>query len=101
MKPAVLQKIHIENMKSYKGTGDEVANQFVITIKTDKGTIRAFQSYNSVIAIRDEEGCITLDESKWDYSNTTARYRNQFLGENVAETRRKIQQGVYKLADLN
>ena len=101
MKPVVLQKIHIENMESYKGTGDAVANQFVITIETDKGTIRVFQSYTSVITMRDENGKITLDENKWDYSTTTARYRNKFLCENTVETRRKIQQGIYALADLN
>ena len=101
MKPSVIQNVHIKNMESYKGTGDEVANQFVITVDTDKGRVMVFQSYNSVIAMRDENGNITLDENKWDYSQTTSRYRNQFLCENTAETRRKIQQGIYTLADLN
>lgn len=101
MKPSVIQNVHVKNMESYKGTGDEVANQFVITIDTDKGRVRVFQSYNSVIAMRDEDGKITLDENKWDYSQTTSRYRNQFLRENTAEIRRKIQQGIYTLADLN
>lgn len=101
MKPAVIKNVHVKNMDSYKGTGDEVANQFVITVDTDKGRVRVFQSYSSVIAIRDEDGKITLDENKWDYSQTTARYRNQFLCENTAETRRKIQAGIYQLADLN
>lgn len=101
MKPSVIQNVHVKNMESYKGTGDEVANQFVITIDTDKGRVRVFQSYNSVIAMRDEDGKITLDKNKWDYSQTTSRYRNQFLRENTAEIRRKIQQGIYTLADLN
>ena len=101
MKPSVIKNVHVKNMESYKGTGDEVVNQFVITVDTDKGRVRLFQSYNSVIAMRDEDGKITLDESKWDYSQTTARYRNQFLCENTAETRRKIKEGIYQLADLN
>lgn len=101
MKPSVIKNVHVKNMDSYKGTGDEVANQFVITVNTDKGCVRVFQSYSSVIAVRDEDGKITLDENKWDYSQTTARYRNQFLRENTAETRRKIQAGIYQLADLN
>ena len=34
-------------------------------------------------------------------SVTTNRYRNMFLGENKAETQRKIDSGVYKLVNLN
>ena len=78
-------------------SGNPVANQFIIY--TDKGTY--FQSYNSVIAFRDNERKITLDEYYWDYSRTTGKYRNQFLGEGIADTRAKIELGVYKLADLN
>ena len=101
MKPSVIQKINVRNMQSYKGTGNEVANQFVITAETENGCVRVFQSYDTVIAIRDENGKITLDENNWDYSQTTAHYRNQFLRENTAETRRKIEQGIYQLANLN
>ena len=101
MKPAEIEKYKVCNMPSYKGTGDVVANQFVITINTNKGTKRIFQSYDTVIAVRDEDGKITLDENSWDYSQTTSRYRNKFLCENTAETRRKIKNGIYKLANLN
>jgi hypothetical protein len=101
MKPSVIKNVHVKNMESYKGTGDKVANQFVITVDTDKGRVRVFQSYDTIIAVRDEDGKITLDENKWDYSKTTACYRNQFLCENTAETRCKIKAGIYQLADLN
>jgi len=101
MKPAEIEKYKVCNMPSYKGTGDTVPNQFVITINTNKGTKRIFQSYDTIIAISDEDGKITLDENNWDYSQTTARYRNNFLCENTAETRRKIKNGIYQLADLN
>jgi hypothetical protein len=37
----------------------------------------------------------------WDSSVTTGRYRNQFLGEKLAETRKKIKTGEYTLIDLN
>ena len=77
-------------------SGNPVANQFVIY--TDEGTY--FQSYNSVIAFISNDGNITLDDYYWDYSRTTSRYRNQFLGENTAETRFKIDSGEYKLKDL-
>ena len=74
-----------------------VANQFVIY--TDEGTY--FQSYQSVIAFRANDGRITLDSYYWEYSPTTGKYRNQFLGEGIADTRAKIESGEYKLADLN
>jgi len=91
MKVNRLRGIKVRNMAG-------VPNQFEIDIP---GIGTVFQSYHSVIAIRSESGEITLDESDWDYSNTTGRYRNLFLGEGIAETRKKIKSGVYKLADLN
>jgi len=78
-------------------SGNPVANQFIIY--TDEGTY--FQSYDSVIAFRDNNRKITLDDYYWDYSRTTGKYRNEFLGECIADTRAKIELGVYKLADLN
>ena len=83
------------NMKSNKGRN--VPNQFLIT--TNEAFY--FQSYNSIIAKRTNEGKIFLDEKFWDYSATTGKYRNQFLNEGIAETRRKIKEGIYILKDLN
>lgn len=85
----------IENMQS--SNGNDVPNQFIISINSI-GTF--FQSYNSVIAGKTPKG-IVLDKNKWDYSVTTGKYRNQFLNEGIAETRKKIKSGEYKLADLN
>ena len=34
-------------------------------------------------------------------SNTTGKYRNIFLDENINETKKKIKSGEYKLVDLN
>lgn len=101
MKPTEIEKYKVRNMSSYKGSGDVVANQFLITIETDKGTKSIFQSYDTVIAVRDEDGKVTLDKNNWEYSATTSRYRNQFLREKTDETRRKIKNGVYKLDNLN
>ena len=88
-------KIKVRNMFSQRG--NPVANQFIIY--TSEGTY--FQSYDSVIAFRDNDNKITLDDYYWDYSRTTGKYRNEFLGEYIADTRAKIELGVYKLADLN
>jgi len=86
--------MNVSNMQSSRG--NNVANQFIIT----DGNKEIFQSYRTVIAIN-EGGKITLDENKWDISVTTGKYRNQFLGEGIAETRKKIQSGEYVLAELN
>lgn len=85
----------VENMTSPQG--NKVANQFIIT---DDNNNDYFQSYRSIIAKR-SQGKIYLDEYYWDYSRTTGKYRNEFLGEGIAETRAKIKSGEYILADLN
>lgn len=87
--------IKVENMLSHGGR--EVANQFII--RTEDGVY--FQSYDSMIAYKPYGGQIVLDKNMWDYSVTTGKYRNKFLGENTAETRQKIKAGTYALADLN
>lgn len=64
------------------------------------GSARIFQSYDSIIAIK-EGKMVVLDKSDWDYSRTTGKYRNKFLNENKATTEKKIETGEYYLADLN
>lgn len=97
-----LNKIRVAPVRVANFTGErsgkEVPNQFLIT--TENGEY--FQSYNSVIAFRNfAERKVILDGNKWDYSKTTGKYRNQFLGENKKETEAKIKSGEYILADLN
>ena len=91
-----MQKVKIHNMKS-NSSGQPVANQF--EIQTHEGIY--FQSYQTVIAFKPVDGPIQLDCDRWDYSTTTGKYRNQFLGEKKADTERKIKSGEYVLADLN
>lgn len=89
-------KTKVTNMESLKG--NTIANQF--EIKTDAGLF--FQSYNSVIVFIPNDGSkIQLDEKYWDYSHTTGKYRNIFLGENKKTTERKIKSGQYLLTNLN
>ena len=87
--------MRVENMTSARG--NKVANQFLVT--DDKGD-EYFQSYRSMIA-KKSQGKIYLDEDYWDYSTTTGKYRNDFLGEGIADTRKKIETGEYILMDLN
>ena len=85
----------VENMTSPQG--NKVANQFLITDNGDE----YFQSYDTVIAMKNDDGIIYLDKYSWDYSVTTGKYRNEFLGEGIAETRKKIASGEYILTNLN
>ena len=81
-------------------TGKPVANQFIIF----DSEATYFQSYNTVIVKTCFEGgerVTYLDRDAWDYSTTTSKYRNQFLGCDTAEVKRRIKQGSYILADLN
>ena len=91
--------MQVENMMSPKG--NRVLNQFIIK---DKGK-EYFQSYSSLIAIKDYTKTgkvrITLDNYYWNYSRTTSKYRNMFLNETTQETKKKIKEGIYKLANLN
>lgn len=98
----------VENMISAR-SGAKVANQFVM-IEEGRGANgnfikrETFQSYDSVIAVRivwEDRTDITLDSAHWDFSVTTGKYRNQFLGETKAETLKKIESGIYKLDNLN
>ena len=88
-------KIKVEQMTSPR-SGRPVANQFIIY--TSEG--KYFQSYDSIV-VAIEDGKTILDENTWNYSHTTNKYRNQFLGEKIAETRAKIESGEYELEYLN
>lgn len=86
----------VENVINSRG--NTVPNQFIIY----GDSFTCFQSYHSVIVKIDlNNGKTYLDESTWDYSQTTGRYRNQFLGETKKETEKKIASGQYILAQLN
>lgn len=69
-----------------------VPNQFKITTKNGI----YFQSYNSIIAFKDNDGNVTLG-SNWDYSRTTMKYLGKFLNSNTKEIRNKLYEGIYKL----
>ena len=77
--------------------GRDIPNQFIL--ENEKGTY--FQSYKSIIIFWPYTGKIQLDEYYWDYSKTTGRYRNQFLGETKKETEKKIKSGENILTNLN
>lgn len=97
----------VENMTGR--TGKAITNQFILTDE-GRGALgnfiwrKAFQSYDSIIAVKTswpDELRIELDERFWDYSVTTGKYRNQFLGEDKKATQEKIDNGTYILTNLN
>jgi hypothetical protein len=93
--------LKVSNMEGRNGS--KVKNQFsIVTVENDM-TVEYFQSYNSIIARKEytTKGQIYLDKTYWDYSVTTGKYRNQFLGETKKETEAKIKSGEYILTDLN
>ena len=88
--------MHIKNMTSSRG--NKIPNQFII----DDGVYTYFQSYETIIAKRNNHtGQTFLDEARWDYSTTTGKYRNQFLGHDKRSTEQLIKAGIIHLVDLN
>jgi hypothetical protein len=92
----------VENIKSTR-TNRSIPNQFIIRDQNKT----YFQSYNSIIVKKtilcDQtlKPVIELDVNYWNYSMTTSKYRNQFLGESTKETMKKIKSGEYILTNLN
>ena len=80
------------------GAGNVAVNQYVIW--DSRNERRFFQSYDVIVCVQ-YKGETLLDENYWDYSRTTMRYLSQFLGHYTDETRKKIKEGKYKLANLN
>ena len=85
------------NMTS--NNGNKVPNQFIIQTPS----ARYFKSYDSIIVkttFIEGKRTVFLDEKYWNFSKTTSKYRSEFLGENKAETQKKINSGEYILTDL-
>jgi hypothetical protein len=86
----------VENFIS--SNGNTIPNQF--KIYTNDGVY--FQSYSTIIAFKPfGSDKVYLDRNKWDYSRTTGKYRNEFLGLNKRETEKDIEAGNIVLTDLN
>ena len=92
-----MSNVKVAQMRNNRGQA--VKNQFYIFDQDN--SVVMFQSYNSIIAKRYNNGNVELDQNYWDYSLTTGKYRNVFLAEKKPETEKKIKQGIYKLVDLN
>lgn len=67
--------MRVSNMKS--ANGNKVANQFVI----ENGNTLTFQSYDSEILNVNVPNRTLVIHPDWNYSRTTAKYRNMFLAD--------------------
>lgn len=88
-------------VRQFEGKNGSVKNQFILN---DNEGYEYFQSYNSIIVKRtkfDASIKTQLDETYWNYSTTTSKYRNQFLGETTEQIKKKIKDGIYELVNLN
>ena len=91
--------------------GNPAKNQYIlsdITIKhiSPKGTENFYtgtmlESYGKNIAFKLNTGEVILATKYWNYSRTTAHYRNIFLNESKEDTFSKIESGKYTFTDLN
>ncbi len=88
--------MNVTNMKSSRG--NKVPNQFDIY----DGDKWYFQSYQTVIAMRcAKSGKTYLDQNRWDYSVTTSKYRNKWLGMTTLQVKNAIKNGSLILTNLN
>ena len=85
----------VRNMTSTKG--NYVPNQFIINNNNEEVI---FQSYETTIA-RIKNGNVTLDEKALDYSRTTSKYLYLFLNRDRKEIKKRIENGTYRIEDLN
>ena len=87
-----MEIVSVSNVQNYKGRS--VPNQFIIEGKD----FILFQSYDSPVAMK-KDGKVYIFKD-WDYSTTTGKYRNMFLGESKKETFRKLKTGEYIAVDF-
>ena len=93
---AIGKRISVRNMES--SAGNPVSNQFIIMFDN----YESFQSYETIIGVKNHStGRIVLDDSAWDYSRTTSKYRNMWLGLDSKAVKEKIASGEITFADLN
>jgi hypothetical protein len=96
--------VTVRNMLS--NTGRPIANQFIIYAND----ATYFQSYNTIIAKTTDRHfsgwaparLTTLQTGYWNnYSATTNKYLNQFLGTSgIAEIREKVKNEEFKVEDI-
>lgn len=80
-------------------TQKPVANHQILT--DDSTGCVYLQSYDSIVCMIDSVGRIFLNHKVYDYSKTTKKYRNMFLGLTTKELNRQIINGTIKMIPFN
>lgn len=80
-----------KRVEQYEG----VANQFLIYF--EKGEV--LQSYRSTIAVIVYGGGTYIGQD-YKYRNTTGKYRDKYLCEDLKDTERSIEEGTYKMLSI-
>ena len=71
-------------------------NQYII----EHNGVTYFQSYDVIVA-KKSKGKTILDKDYYEYSRTTIKYRNMFLGMLSASVKESIRDGKITLGKLN
>ena len=71
-------------------------NQYII----EHNGVSYFQSYDVIVA-KKSKGKIILDKDYYEYSRTTIKYRNRFLGLLSVSVKEAIRDGKITLGKLN
>ena len=84
-------------------SGASVANQYIIKLEHAEGVLFAFQSYETIIALKDDYNFTILDIDALDYSRTTLKFLKLFIGDSSPKKilKDKISNGIYHIYDLN
>lgn len=77
-----------------------VGNPMPYQVIVNDNNVTWFTSYGRNIVKISPDG-VFLDEKYWNFSKTTGKYRNEFLGEAKKVTDKKIKSGEYTLINLN
>ena len=78
----------------------KVSNLAVNQVVVETNDSKVFSSYETTISeIKDD--VVTLDKVYWNYSRTTTKYLGRFLGMNSKAIKKNVENGVFKLANLN
>lgn len=78
----------------------KIIGQNVVELSNDNGE-KFLQSYNSIIIKIDKTGQIFFDVVFYNYSKTTIKHRNQYLGLTSQEIEQGLRTGLYKFENLN
>lgn len=77
-----------------------VGNPMPYQVIVNDNNVTWFTSYGRNIVKISPDG-VFLDEKYWNFSKTTGKYRNEFLGEAKKVTDKKTKSGEYTLINLN